>query len=241
MHAYSTHNRQLERRGDLVVWTADDTKSADKYLALFNLNDPKTWIWASDTINRNRKKQYFDVSVSGAMDLYLVVDALGNYSADHADWIKPMLYTASGDSICLTELDWESATTGWGSVRKNSQCEGKNLVVDGITYSEGIGTHAQSVIHYRITGYDRLKGMVGLDYEGERQASTRPAVQFRLYTVDPSLPGQDTLSVNLSALGITTAVSVTDMWHGTSLGNRQGTLTRSVPTHGCVLYRLSPE
>jgi hypothetical protein len=241
MHAYSTHNRQLERRGDLVVWTADDTKSTDKYLALFNLNDPKTWIWASDTINRNRKKQYFDVSVSGATDLYLVVDALGHYSADHADWIKPMLYTASGDSICLTELTWESATAGWGSVRKNSQCEGNNLIVDGITYSEGIGTHAHSVIHYRIAGYERFKGMVGLDYEGEKQASNRPAVQFRLYTVNPSLPGQDTLSVNLAALGLTTAVSVTDMWQGTSLGNIQGTLTRSVPTHGCVLYRLSPK
>ncbi|MVN76014.1 alpha-galactosidase [Hymenobacter sp. HMF4947] len=40
VHHASTHNRQLFRRGDLVGWTADDPATGDKFLALFNAQDP---------------------------------------------------------------------------------------------------------------------------------------------------------------------------------------------------------
>lgn len=35
----SINNRQLFRKDDLIVWTADDSESSDKYIALFNATD----------------------------------------------------------------------------------------------------------------------------------------------------------------------------------------------------------
>jgi len=35
----STNNKQLFRNGDLIAWSADDPKTGDKYLALFNASD----------------------------------------------------------------------------------------------------------------------------------------------------------------------------------------------------------
>lgn len=39
VHRASAHSRQLFRRGDLVGWAADDPKTGDKFLALFNAQD----------------------------------------------------------------------------------------------------------------------------------------------------------------------------------------------------------
>jgi hypothetical protein len=38
----STNGKQLFRENDLVVWMADDPKTGDKYLALFNASDPSS-------------------------------------------------------------------------------------------------------------------------------------------------------------------------------------------------------
>ncbi|MGN6367059.1 MAG: glycoside hydrolase family 27 protein [Phycisphaerae bacterium] len=38
---HSNNNRQLSRKGDLVIWTADVPDSADKYVAFFNANEVK--------------------------------------------------------------------------------------------------------------------------------------------------------------------------------------------------------
>lgn len=48
------------------------------------------------------------------------------------------------------------------------------------------------------------------------------------------------VSLNLATLGIGSA-TVTDLWSGASLGTVSGTLTRSIPTHGAGLYRLTPQ
>jgi alpha-galactosidase len=39
VNQHSTNNRQVFRDDDLIAWTADDPKSGDKYLALFNASD----------------------------------------------------------------------------------------------------------------------------------------------------------------------------------------------------------
>ncbi len=36
---HSTNNRQLSRQGDLIIWTADDPLTVDKYVAFFNANE----------------------------------------------------------------------------------------------------------------------------------------------------------------------------------------------------------
>ena len=39
VNQYSINNRQLFREDDLIAWTADDAKTGDKYLALFNASE----------------------------------------------------------------------------------------------------------------------------------------------------------------------------------------------------------
>jgi hypothetical protein len=52
--------------------------------------------------------------------------------------------------------------------------------------------------------------------------------------------GTANVSVSLADLGIGSA-TVTDLWSGAGLGTVSGTLTRSLPTHGAGLYRLTPQ
>jgi alpha-galactosidase len=42
VNQHSTNGKQLFRNNDLIVWTADDPKTGDKYLALFNASDSET-------------------------------------------------------------------------------------------------------------------------------------------------------------------------------------------------------
>ena len=39
VNQYSANGKQLFRENDLIAWTADDPKTGDKYLALFNATD----------------------------------------------------------------------------------------------------------------------------------------------------------------------------------------------------------
>jgi alpha-galactosidase len=41
INKYSQNNRQLFKEDDLVAWTADDPKTGDKFLAVFNARDPE--------------------------------------------------------------------------------------------------------------------------------------------------------------------------------------------------------
>src|SRR5690606_30724670 len=83
-----------------------------------------------------------NVPLNGARQLYLVASDGGNgYACDWADWCEPRLVGKQGQ-LKLTELKWKSATTGWGQVRVNQNCEGGPLRVGGRTFDFGIGTHA---------------------------------------------------------------------------------------------------
>jgi alpha-galactosidase len=42
VNQHSANGKQLFRDGDLIAWTADDLKTGDKYLALFNASDNQT-------------------------------------------------------------------------------------------------------------------------------------------------------------------------------------------------------
>jgi hypothetical protein len=42
VNQHSTNGKQLFRDNDLIAWTADDPKTGDKYLALFNASDSET-------------------------------------------------------------------------------------------------------------------------------------------------------------------------------------------------------
>ena len=128
------------------------------------------------------------VDLKGAKGLWLVVTDGGNgFSCDWADWAEPRLVGKGGEKK-LTELEWKSASSGFGSVRKNQNCGGGELRMGGVPVSYGLGTHANSIIHYALPeGYDQFIARAGLDNGGTDQGACgeSASVQFLVYTKKP--------------------------------------------------------
>src|SRR5699024_10724789 len=99
------------------------------------------------------------------------------------------------DELYLSDLDWESATTGWGTIHRDKSVEGNTLTLasDGepVTYDKGIGTHARSEIVYDIAdkGYDTFQADVGLDQEANQVGS----VVFQVWADDDKLYESDVM------------------------------------------------
>jgi putative membrane-bound dehydrogenase-like protein len=126
-----------------------------------------------------------DVDITGAKELYLVVrDGGDGFGCDWADWAEPKLLGPQGEQK-LTELKWKSATTGFGAVHVNANCEGRPLKIGGRAVAYGIGTHAPSVIAYDLPpGFQRFQAKAGLDHGGTNQGCGS-TVQFLVYTQPP--------------------------------------------------------
>lgn len=85
---------------------------------------------------------------------------------------------SGGSSTYLSDLNWTSATTGFGSIQKDKSVNGNSLSLRGTTYPKGLGVHAVSEIHYNLNGaYSTLTGDVGVDDESGGAGS----VQFQVY------------------------------------------------------------
>lgn len=200
VHKNSVNNHQLFNKNDRIAWTADDPYTGDKFLALFNNGGDgfiKTnkLLYRSGTISRltDGYGSMIDIEIpSGSKELYLVVNDGGdNFTNDHADWINPTVYKANGDSVKLTNLTWELASAGWGTITKNKSISGGTLNVKGTTYNNGIGTHSRSVIMFPIPeNCVRFKCFAGLDIGGTNQ-SGGATVEFLVSNQDPTLRNVD--------------------------------------------------
>jgi alpha-galactosidase len=250
LHASSTGNRQLFRKDDLVAWTADDPKTGDKFLAVFNAQDQELAgaseaAWASSIITRQTpgQAQALDVNIAGAQKLYLNVrDAGDGIAWDHADWLNLMLSGGPKKPSMLSGLPWKSATAGWGQTTVNKSVAGSPLIVASKAYETGIGTHANSMIEYDLpAGYTRLQATVGLDQAGAAQ-NTGATVQFLVFTKNPRRPApQDSarVRVSLQELGFASICKVQDLWTGKMVGMFTGEFAPYVRRHGARLYRIS--
>ncbi|MDA7673107.1 NPCBM/NEW2 domain-containing protein [Verrucomicrobiales bacterium] len=128
-----------------------------------------------------------DVDLKKSKELYLVVSNEGSTSHDWADWLDTVVEFEDGTKMPLTELEWGSANST-GETRKNKNYDNKKLIVGGKEFANGIGTHAPSVIHYKLTkAAVRLTGKVALDDGGAiRGGKSTPAeVRFMVYTTAP--------------------------------------------------------
>ncbi len=242
----SANNRQLFRANDLIAWVADVPDSIDKYLALFNAGGGELDVnhakFRSPIVNRNTPGQSvdIDVDITGAEKLFLVVtDGGDGNSWDHADWLEPRLVGTNGETL-LTSLKWMSATSGWGKTSVGKSVSGKALIVAKKTFTNGIGTHAESVIEYRLpSGSTRFQARGGLD-AGGATAAGGGTIQFLVFTTDPRPTAKtELMGVKLSELGFHDAVRIRDLWAQRELGEFTGTFSQPVATHGAGLFRLS--
>jgi hypothetical protein len=249
VHSGSTNNRQLFRQNDLVAWVADDPKTGDKFLALFNAQDQelaseKEAAWSSGLINRDTPGQSktVEIDIRGAKKLYLNVRNGGDDIAwDHADWLAPTL-TNGSKTLALSTLPWKQASAGWGKATVNKSVSGADLLVGGKKYPDGIGTHSNSMIEYDLpAGYTRFKATVGLDNAGAAQ-NTGGTVQFLVFTQNPykpTPPDSTQVVVSLQQLGLRSACTLRDLWTGKEVGTFTGKIAPYIRRHGAKLYRVS--
>ncbi|MDK8179935.1 NPCBM/NEW2 domain-containing protein [Paenibacillus sp. UMB4589-SE434] len=77
----------------------------------------------------------------------------------------------------LSDINWFSATTGWGTIQKDHSVGGNTLKLNNITYTKGLGTHANSEIVYKLNGqYTSFAALVGVDNE----VGTVGSVEFQV-------------------------------------------------------------
>lgn len=244
----SKNNKLLFHEGGKIAWTADDTRTGDKYLALFFASDQKPInesmaLWNSSLVTHKPGEQSIKVRVAldGARKLYLVVtDGGDGNSWDHADWIEPTL-TGKKGTLHLTDLHWVTAVSGWGSVANNKSVGGNTLTVDNTEYSNGIGAHAQSIIAYDVPeGFDTFSATAGLDKEciTHTEGAT---VKFHVFTQNPSgAQPEDSTEFTLTnvQLGCSGPITVRDLWAKHDLGEYQNGISVTVRKHGAQLLRI---
>lgn len=244
----SGNNRQLLNDGEKIIWIADDQNTGDKYAALFYSSDQTPIredlaLVSTPLVTHKPGEQSTEMtaSIAGAKKLFLVVTDGGDGADwDHADWIAPQL-TGEKGTLPLTDLEWVSATAGWGSVIKHKSIGGNPLVVDGKMSDNGIGTHAPSIIEYDLPeGYDTFTSMAGLDRECVTHTEGA-TVRFHVFTQYPtgSLP-QDSMKVSLDfdQLGFAGPCTVRDLWSKEELGVYTENLSLFVRKHGARLLKI---
>lgn len=132
-----------------------------------------------------------DIDINRIKTLHLIVDDAGDGTGnDHAAWCEPMLVRSDGTKKPLTDLKWESAKQGWGKTLKNKSCNGQPLVrADGTPVSQGIGTHALSVIGYRKIPFEFIRfqatGAIA------NTANGKGSVKFIIAASPPPEPGRE--------------------------------------------------
>lgn len=149
---------------------------------------------ATTSITTQTSRHCEDLSVSledlgDGRDLFLVATDSGDgFSCDWADWINPTL-TGPAGKLNLVDLDWVSATSGWGQPHKNANAAGDPVTVRGNDVSEtAIGVHASSVVHFKIPdGYDTLTVTAALDTAGTSQ-NNGEATSVRFFVFAGSVP-----------------------------------------------------
>lgn len=181
-----------------------------------------------------------DVPLNGSRKLYLAANDAGDgNSGDHADWIEPRLTGPAGE-LRLTDLKWASASTGWGSVKRDKSVGGGELRLGDKKAAYGLGVHADSVLEYDLpAGYTRFKARVGVDNGG----GSRGSVKFSVFTVDPwkRNAGPETIEVALRDLNFATPCAVRDLLTGREAPRATESVSASVARGAAAVFHLRPE
>jgi hypothetical protein len=151
---------------------------------IFQIFADSTKIFDSGLMNGSTAAKAVDVDITGKNQLQLVVtDGGDGMSSDHADWADARITTSTStipttpDSY-LSNLNWVSAATDWGTVYKGKTVDNHTLTLDGVQYLKGIGTHANSEIIYDLNGqYSRFTATVGVDDE----VNSNGSVAFQVF------------------------------------------------------------
>ena len=125
---------------------------------------PVTTVGASTTT-------WSDSNLNPSTRYYYRIEAINAIGASASSNIANATTLApTGTTTYLSDLNWTSATVGWGTIHKDLSIEGNPIHIRGTTYARGIGTHAVSQITYNLGGkYQSFLSDVGVDDETSGQ------------------------------------------------------------------------
>ncbi len=149
-------------------------------------------LFAGKTLSTGMPGHVMEITadLKGAKELHLLITDAGNgYSCDWADWVNPRLVDSAGKETKLTSLKWVSASTDYGQVRINQNAGGNPMKVKG-KLVEGIGTHANALVSYKLPNghkFTRFLATGALDDGGTKQGvcGSQTSVQFYVYAEKP--------------------------------------------------------
>jgi formylglycine-generating enzyme required for sulfatase activity len=115
------------------------------------------------------------VRVAGWRELYLIVDDAGDYSNDVANWAEAKLVARDGSEVFLDTIEPVSAQQAWGSFKRdNKSTVGGPMQITERRFSRGLGTHARSVIRFRLDrDWEFFEAWVGIDVSRGKEGSVR--------------------------------------------------------------------
>ena len=124
---------------------------------------------------------YTDTSLASNTTYYYRVRAIDSVGTSPASSVvNATTQNANAATTPLANLQWATATAGYGSVQKNVSIVGNPITLNGVTYTTGIGTHAASTIVYNLAGkYTTFASDVGVD--GEVDGKGIGSVRFLVY------------------------------------------------------------
>ncbi|MBP1964095.1 NPCBM/NEW2 domain-containing protein [Paenibacillus aceris] len=108
----------------------------------------------------------------------LLSAAIGNIRSVSAQEVQTN--ASQQPDINISDLTWKSAVAGWGTTQLNKSIDGNPLNVAGKSYSNGIGTHANSKIVYDLyPTYSRFVAVAGIDTDiNSNPDSVKAKVKF---------------------------------------------------------------
>ncbi len=244
----SKNNRLILQEDNQQIWMAEDAKSNTKYAALFAFTDGQAIkenlaLYSTSLLTHKKGNQSSEINIKigNAKKLFLVVTDGGDGNAwDHANWLEPKLSGRKG-TLNLTDLQWKKANAGWGEIQINKSIGETSLNVENENYTNGIGTHSNSIIEYDIPeGYDTFTAKVGLD-KNCISHSEGATVKFHLFTQYPTgqKPSESlNMKLDFKKIGLQGNCEVIDIWTGNSLGIFKDDITLNIKNHGSRLISI---
>ena len=113
-------------------------------------------------------------------------------------------YSNASEQVCLSDLNWQSATAGWGTIHRDLTIVGNTLTLNDSIFEKGIGTHAISDIYYLLEGAcSNFQAYIGIDDEVPDN-NPYASVEFQVY-------GDDVLLFSSGTMTSTSATQFIDL------------------------------
>ena len=126
--------------------------------------------------------------------------------------ISGIVLAQSYDTVWLSSLDLDKASTGWGIIGYDKSCMGNPLSVGGVHYEKGFGSHANSKLYIKTNGAEQFHAILGIDDEEKLSTGT---IEFQLMTSKALLwksnvlkSGGVTQELNFNISGIDTLILI---------------------------------